>query len=442
MVQETSSSLNGNDRREQAEGAPLRAVEMSRREAILCGAAGMLVATGIGEYLRRWIAGEKEGDIGTVFKGDAPKGELWELWKKRGWVKEGYHYIKLERNVQCKICPNNCLLEPDDRSHCRNKINKDGVLYTLAYANPCSMNIDPIEKKPLYHFHPGSRSFSLATAGCVLRCLNCQNWDISQRTPEQTKDPRGPELRLRPPVAGLHPDDMRRLSLFPEDLVALAKATQCLSISYTYSEPVAFYEYTYDSCKAARAASVKNVLVTSGSIEERPLRDLAQYVDAAHVDLKGFDDQTYQKLNSGKLQTILNTIKTLKNLGVWIEIINLIVPTYTDNLDAIRRMSDWLVKNASPDTPIHFSRFHPQHKLNHLPPTPVEILLQAQAAARAAGLRYAYIGNVAGLKDAGTTFCPGCHQAVIERDIFAVTAYRLANGKCPSCQTPIAGVWS
>lgn len=442
MVQETSSPLNGNDSREQPEGRPLHGLWLNRRQAILCGVAGAAAAAGVAEYLRRWLTGQKSGDIGTVFRGDAPKGELWELWKKRGWAKEGYHYMKLGKNVQCTICPNNCLLEQDDRSHCRNKINKDGVLYTLAYANPCSLHVDPIEKKPLYHFFPGSRSFSLATAGCVLRCLNCQNWDISQSTPEQTKDPRGPELRLRPPVPDLRPEDMRRLSLFPEDLVAMAKATQSLSISYTYSEPIAYYEYTYDSCKLARAAGIKNILVTGGSVEERPLRDLAQHVDAVRVDLKGFDDDIYRKLNSGKLQTILDTIKTLKGMGTWVEIINLIVPTYTDKPDTIARMCEWLVKNAGPDTPLHLSRFHPQHKLNHLPPTPVEILLQAQAAARAAGLRYVYVGNVAGLRDVATTFCPKCRQPVIERDIFAVTAFRLANGKCPSCQTPVAGVWS
>ncbi len=428
MVQETSS--------------PLTEARLTRRDAIICSIAAAAVLAGAGTLWRKFFS-SKGGDIGSVFKGDAPKGELWELWKKRGWAKEGYHYMKLGCNVQCTICPNNCLLEPDDRSHCRNKINKDGILYTLAYANPCTLHIDPVEKKPLYHFFPGSRSFSLATAGCVLRCLNCQNWEISQKKPEETKDAYGPELRLRPPIpSGLRPEDMARSSLFPDDLAAVAKATGCLSISYTYSEPIAYYEYTYDSCKAARAAGVKNVLVTGASIEERPLRDLSQYIDAAHVDLKGFDDALYHKLNSGKLQTVLNTIKTLKSMGVWIEIINLVVPAYTDDLTSIRRMCAWLVKNVGPDTPLHFSRFHPQHKLNHLSPTPVEILLQAQSAARDAGMRYVYVGNVAGLRDSGTTFCPGCRRPVIERDIFAVTANRLSDGKCPACQTSIAGVWS
>ncbi|MCX7885820.1 MAG: AmmeMemoRadiSam system radical SAM enzyme [Verrucomicrobiae bacterium] len=439
MVQETPPFVTDpRSLRERRGGKP--PAGLNRRQAICCGLAGAATLAGVGGWLRNLFF--KGGDIGTVFKGDAPKGELWELWKRRGWVREAMHYIKLGRNVQCTICPNNCLLEPEDRSHCRTKVNKDGTLYTLAYGNPCSLHVDPIEKKPLYHFYPGSRSFSLATAGCVLRCLNCQNWDISQRKPEDTKDAKAPELRLRPPLpSGLRPVDVARLSLFPEDLVAVAQATGCASISYTYTEPIAYYEYTYDSCRLARAAGVKNVLVTCGSIEERPLRDLAQYVDGAHVDLKGFDDAVYRKLNSGKLQTVLNAIVTLKSMSVWVEVINLIVPTYTDRLDVIRRMCDWLAKHAGVDTPLHFSRFHPQHKLTHLPPTPVEILQQARDVARAAGLRYVYIGNVVGVPDSGTTFCPSCRSAVIERDIFAVTANRLVDGKCPKCHTAIAGIW-
>jgi len=258
------------------------------------------------------------------------------------------------------------------------------------------------------------------------------------RTPEETKDPRGPELRLRPPVPdNLSLDDMRRLSAFPEDLVALAQASGSRSLSYTYSEPIAFFEYTYDTCKLARATGVKNVLVTSGSIEERPLRDLAQFVDAAHVDLKGFDESTYLTLNSGRVTTILNTIKTLRAMGVWFEAINLVVPTYTDNLDAIARMCDWLVKSAGPDVPLHFSRFHPQHPASRTcrrrrPPR----CRATHAAAKAAGLRYPYIGNVAGLPEAETTYCPGGRQPVVERRPFAVTALRLAGNKCARCQTP------
>jgi pyruvate formate lyase activating enzyme len=277
----------------------------------------------------------------------------------------------------------------------------------------------------------------------VLRCLNCQNWEISQKKPEETKDPRGRELRFRPPLPStLTSDEFARLSLFPDDAVAVAEALRCPSISYTYSEPTAYYEYAYDTCKLAREHKLKNIIVTCGSIEDRPFRDLAQFVDAAHVDLKGFNDEIYHRLNSGKLQPILDTLKTYRELGIWFEVINLVVPTYTDDLEMIKRMCGWLVQNLGPDRPLHFSRFNPEHKLDHLPPTPVEILIQARDLARAAGLRYVYLGNVRGVADAQTTFCPNCRRAIIERDVFSVTRSELANGKCRYCGAPIAGVWS
>ena len=444
----TAVSGKSESRKPKAEGRPkaesrrLTSWTLTRRAAIGLGAAGVAGVAGaasLWDFFSRWRASEAPADI---FKGDAPKGELWYLWRKRGWVKEASHYLKLGPNVQCKVCPNNCLLTPGDRSHCRNKVNYDGTLYTLVYANPCTFHIDPVEKKPLFHFLPGSRTFSLATSGCVFRCLNCQNWEISQKKPEETKDPRGEELRVRPPVPpGFTPDQMARLSLFPADAVAVAEALGCPSLAYTYSEPTAFYEYTYDSCKAAHEHKLKNIVVSCGSIEDRPARDLYQLVDAAHVDLKGFDQDVYTKLNSGKLQPILNTLKTLRELGVWFEIINLVVPTYTDDLGTIRRMCAWIAKELGPDQPLHFSRFHPQHKLEYLTPTPVETLVKAREAARGEGLRYVYIGNVPGLEGAETTWCPNCKKPVVERDIFAVTALNLVNGKCRSCGTKIAGVW-
>ena len=416
---------------------------LSRRQAIglgLGGAAGLAGAASLFDFFGKWRDAEAPAGI---FKGDAPGGELWDLWRKRGWVMEARHYLKLGRNVQCKICPNNCILQPGDRSHCRNKVNRDGTLYTLAYGNPCTFHVDPVEKKPLFHFLPGTRTFSLATSGCVFRCLNCQNWEISQKKPEETKDAGGDELRLRPPLpATLTTGEMARLSLFPDDLAAVAEALRCPSVSYTYSEPVAYYEYTQDACKAARARKLRNIVVTCGSIEERPARDLYQFVDAAHVDLKGFDEETYKKLNSGKLATILATLKTLKDLGVWFEIINLVVPTYTDKPDTIRRMCGWIAKELGPDQPLHFSRFQPQHKLTHLPPTPVETLVKARDVARAEGLRYVYIGNVPGLEGAETTWCPNCKKPVVERTVFAVTAMHLDAGKCRFCSTPIPGVWA
>jgi pyruvate formate lyase activating enzyme len=419
---------------------------VTRREALACGLGAFATVATAGEsgsWWRDWLGLSASAEApAEIFKGEAPDDKTWALWQKRGWVREAAHYVKLDANVQCKLCPNNCLLAPGDRSHCRNKVNRGGTLYTLAYGNPCTFHVDPVEKKPLFHFLPGSRTFSLATSGCVFRCLNCQNWELSQKKPEETKDPRGAELRFRPPLpATLSADDFARLSLFPQDAVSVALAWRCPAIAYTYSEPTAFYEYMLDTAQAARGRGVKNIIVTCGSIEERPLRELAPWIDAAHIDLKGFSEETYRRLNTGKLAPILRTLKIYHELGVWFEVINLVVPGYTDDLNGIKRMCGWFAENLGPDRPLHFSRFHPQHKLEHLAPTPVETLLRAREIARAAGLRYVYIGNVPGLRDAEDTHCPNCHRTVIARDIFAVTRNDVQDGRCRFCHTRIAGVW-
>jgi len=290
---------------------------------------------------------------------------------------------------------------------------------------------------------PREQTFSIATSGCGFRCLNCQNWDISQRSPEETKDPRGDELRLRPErLEQLRAGDPERLSMFPEDVVAMSKHLKCTSVAYTYSEPTAFYEYMYDTAKLARSEGLKNIWVTCGYITPRPLEELCGVLDAANVDLKSFDDKIYQKLNSGRLQPILDTLKTLKRRGVWFEVTNLVVPTYTDDLDMIRRMCDWLVENIGSDYPLHFSRFHPAHKLAHLPPTPPNVLTEARSIARAAGLHHVYIGNLRGVKDAGTTFCPKCGKPVVRRHVYSVYLLQVTDGKCDFCGADIGGVWS
>ena len=237
-------------------------------------------------------------------------------------------------------------------------------------------------------------------------------------------------------------DDIARMTMLPDDTVGLAAELGCPSISYTYSEPVAYFEYAYDTCKRARERNVRNVLVTSGYIKEEPLRDIARYVDAAHVDLKGFDEETYMKLNQGHLQPVLDTLKTLKREGVWFEMINLMVPTYTDDLNYVRHMCGWIVENIGPDQPLHFSRFHPAHKLTHLPATPVDKLVKAKEVAKAVGLHYVYIGNVFGVEGAEDTVCPACRKTVIERNGFAVLSNHVKNGSCEYCGGRIAGVWA
>ena len=338
-----------------------------------------------------------------------------KLWK---WSKEGLYWSPTPRGAKCLICPNECIIKEGESGLCHNRINLDGKIYSIAYGNPCAVNIDPIEKKPFNHFLPGTKAFSIGTAGCNLACLNCQNWTISQVSPKET----------------------RNYDLMPDQVVAQAIANKCPSIAYTYSEPISFYEYTFDSAKLARQEDIKNVLVTAGYINDEPLRNLLKYIDAARVDLKSFSNDIYLKLSAGALDPVLNTLKTMTGLGVWLEIINLVVPGWTDDLGMIKRMCNWLAENGLSNTPLHFSRFHPDYKLTQLSATPVAVLTQARDIALSAGIKYVYIGNVPGL-DAENTFCPKCHEVVIERKGFSILQKNLEKGACKKCGEKIPGIW-
>jgi len=378
-----------------------------------------------------------------VFRNDAPSGELWELWQQRGWAREGRHYLQLANNVQCKLCPNDCLLQPEDRGRCRNRVNKGGKLYTLAYGNACAFHVDPIEKKPLFHFSAGHRRLFLCTSGCGFRCLNCQNWELSQQKPEESKDPHGPPLRLNPAsLGGLSRDDIARLSLWPADVVEFGRAFPQSLGGLHVQRASNWFEYMIDTARLLRSKGRKNVWVTCGYIQQKPLVELCGVLDAASLDLKSFDAASYGKLNSGKLQPILDTLLTLKREGVWFEVSNLIVPTYTDQPEMIRRMCQWLVDNLGPDHPLHFLRFHPAHKLTNLPPTPVDVLTEARDIARQCGLRYVYIGNLPGVEGTETTLCPHCGRTVVDREYYAILAHHLRSGACGHCGTKIAGVWA
>jgi pyruvate formate lyase activating enzyme len=287
----------------------------------------------------------------------------------------------------------------------------------LGYANPCAVHVDPIEKKPLYHVLPGARAYSIAVAGCPFRCLNCQNHTISQASPLET----------------------RNTHLPPYAVVEQAVKNNCTTIAYTYSEPIAWYEYMYDTAKIARQAGLKNLWITCGYISETPLVELAKYIDAANIDLKGFDPKVYLELNAGKLEHILRTIKLARENGMWVELTNLIVPEWTDKLPVIRQLCQWVVKEVGRDVPLHFSRFHPENKLAHLPPTPKDVLLSAVKIAEEEGIRYVYVGNVAGLDF--DTRCPSCHRPIIQRTGYMVRTYDIKNGACAHCGTKIAGIW-
>ncbi|MGC9470288.1 MAG: AmmeMemoRadiSam system radical SAM enzyme [Bacteroidales bacterium] len=376
--------------------------KLSKREFIrksLLGVGGM--------YCCPFLLGENSGQNINIRAG--------KPWK---WSREAMHYISTPRGIKCRTCPNECDIKEGEAGDCRTKEVVDGKLYTIAYGNPCSVNIDPMEKKPLHHFHPGTRVLSIATAGCNLACLNCQNWEISQRSPRET----------------------RNYDLMPPKVVELAIQENCPSIAYTYSDPVAFYEYTLDTSTLARQAGLSNVIVSAGFISPRPLKDWCRVIDAANIDLKSFSDDIYAMLNAGKLQPVLDTLLTLKEEGVWLEITNLIVPTWTDDMKMIGEMCRWLVKNGFSDTPLHFSRFQPMYKLNRLAPTPVSTLDQARKTALNEGMHFVYVGNVPG-HPAQDTLCPNCGKTLVVRKGYQVTMPLLKNGKCASCGQPIPGVW-
>jgi pyruvate formate lyase activating enzyme len=338
-----------------------------------------------------------------------------KLWK---WCKECMFYETTPRGLKCLICPNECILAEGDESFCRNRVNYHNKLYSIAYGNPCAMNIDPVEKKPFYHFLPGSRAFSIATAGCNFACLNCQNWTISQTSPKKTKN-----ADLMPPL-----------------VADQAKAGNCRSIAYTYSEPVTFYEYVYDTSLVSRTQGIKNILVSNGFINEKPLRHLCKVIDAATIDLKSFDDNTYVRLNAGSLKPVLNSLKIYKEEGVWLEISNLVVPQWSDNPDMIKKMCDWLYDNGFDQTPLHFLRFQPMYKLTQLPPTPVAVIQKSAEIARQAGIKYVYTGNVPGSEEANTK-CPRCKKTVIERRGYTILSNHIKKGSCEYCGEKIAGKW-
>jgi pyruvate formate lyase activating enzyme len=333
--------------------------------------------------------------------------------------RESPYSVATPKGIKCQICPNNCILKEGADSICRTHVVKDGKLYTVAYGNPCSVHAEPVEKKPLFHFLPSTSAFSIATAGCNFACLNCQNWEISQKSPWETQN----------------------MEMFPPKVVEEASKAGCRSIAYTYSEPIAWYEYAFDTAKLARSKGIKNLLISNGFINEKPLRDLCKHLDAANINLKSFSDDIYARLNGGTLQPVLNTLKTLKAEGVWLEITNLVVPGWTDDLNMIREMCGWLVQNDFADTPLHFSRFFPLHKLTNLPYTPTEVLDRARNIALKSGIRYVYIGNVPG-SPAEHTYCPNCKKMVIERKGFAILSRNLKGDCCGFCNTKIAGVWS
>ncbi|MFQ6040193.1 MAG: AmmeMemoRadiSam system radical SAM enzyme [Candidatus Poribacteria bacterium] len=335
-------------------------------------------------------------------------------------TKEAMYYEKLHENeIRCKLCPKECVVGDKERGWCGVRENHKGRYYTLVYANPCAMHIDPIEKKPFYHFLPASLAFSISTAGCNFNCKYCQNWQISQYRPEQTDNIYAP----------------------PEMIAEAAKKRSCQSIAYTYAEPTVFYEYMLDTAKAGRKAGVKNVVVSAGYIHIDPLKELCENVDAVKIDLKAFRDKFYREICTGTLKPVLDTLVTLKQMKVWHEIVVLVVPTLNDTEEEFRGLATWIMDNLGSDVPLHFSRFHPTYQLKNLPYTPLKTLETARQISMGAGLNYVYIGNVNPDHEGNNTYCPKCHKMLIERYGYIIRRNDVVDGKCKYCGNEIPGVW-
>ena len=320
--------------------------------------------------------------------------------------------------VRCKLCPRGCTVSDKQRGYCRVRENRGGRYYSLVYGRPCALHTDPIEKKPFFHVYPGSKAFSIATVGCNMACKFCQNWDISQASPEDVK----PSYQS------------------PEEITAAARKSGARTIAYTYTEPVVFAEYVHDCAAAGRKAGIESVMVSNGFITNEALKSLLPVLKAVKIDLKSFTQSFYADICEGQLQPVLDTLKRLSDSGVWYEIVVLLIPTLNDSTDEIKRMAAWIVKDLGPDVPLHFSRYHPMYKIKNIPPTPFDTLRRARQIAVAEGCRFVYIGNVPG-EEAQNTVCPYCQAMLIRRYEYRILENNIVKGACKACGKTIAGVW-
>jgi pyruvate formate lyase activating enzyme len=334
-------------------------------------------------------------------------------------VKQALYYQKKEQNIaKCKLCPRACDIKQGGFGLCGARKNIKGKLYSVVYARPCAMHVDPIEKKPFYHFLPGSTAFSIATNGCNFFCKFCQNWQISQ------------ERNNSQSFEGLE-------EVSPEEVVKLCIKEGCKIISYTYTEPTIFFEYMLDTAKIAKKQKIKNTIVSNGYISEAPLRELCKYIDAANIDLKGFTEEFYKEECKATLAPVLQTLKILKQEKVWLEITNLLIPGLNDDMKIFEKMCAWIEKELGRDVPLHISRFHPDYKVQNIKATSIESLKQAQAIAQK-HLDYVYVGNIA---EESNTYCPKCKNLLIERSMMATLGNKIMDGKCSFCGKEISGVW-
>ena len=362
---------------------------------------------------------------------------------------EARYYDKLPDNaVLCTLCPHDCRIRDGGRGACGVRYNDDGRLWTLVYDKVISRDIDPVEKKPLFHFLPGSLAYSIATVGCNLRCSFCQNWQISQwpksELPKSLEHQRREGQTGEPAIEGVCPqlDALAHRvvgeQVTPEGIVKAALAAGCQSVAYTYTEPTIFYELAYDTAVLARAQGLKNIFVSNGFIAEEPLRELATVLDAVNVDFKFFKEESYRRISRARRDPILAAIRLYRELGVWVEATTLVIPEVNDSDEELSGIAQFLA-SVSPELPWHVSQFYPAYKMSDTPGTPIQTLRRAAELGRQAGLRYVYEGNVPG--EAGeNTVCHQCRALLIERYGFLVRRNRIRDGVCPDCRTPVAGV--
>lgn len=334
-------------------------------------------------------------------------------------LQEARYYRRLAgRAVQCELCPRRCMIAAGERGFCRVRENRGGTLYSLVYGRPCSMNKEPIEKAPFFHFLPARQRITLATVGCNQRCKYCQNWEISQAAP----------------------GDVPNFEMDPEMVVATARREGVPIICFTYTEPVVFYEYVAAVARAARRVGIRTCVVTGGYVNPEPLRELCGLVDAVKIDLKGFSEDFYADVCGSSLAPVLAACRTVVASGTHLELVNLVVPDLNDDSLTVAAMCRWVRDSLGDTIPLHFTRFHPDYRMQNSLPTPVKTLERCAAVARAEGLRYAYIGNVPGHR-LQNTFCPFCGQELIRRNGYTVTADFVNQGQCPACRARIPGVW-
>lgn len=324
-----------------------------------------------------------------------------------------------QKTVKCLLCANGCIIADGQRGICRARMNAGGELKSLVYGRPMATAVDPIEKKPFYHFLPGRTAFSLSTSGCPLRCRFCQNWQLSQASPEDYEVP----------------------FTSAETVAATAATRKAEVIAFTYNEPTVFTEYLLDIAEEGRKRGTRSVAISCGFMNPRPLADMCRSLDAMKVDLKGFSRSFYRDVCGAELDPVLRTILAIARSKVHLEIVNLVVPTLNDSDESLRGLVGWVADELGPDVPLHFSRFYPNYQLQNLPPTPVRTLERARELALSKGLRYVYVGNVPD-HEGNHTYCPGCGRRVIERLGFFVVNMNLEGGRCRFCRREIAGVWS